>query len=409
MTRLPLFTGIGIELEYMIVSAETLDVLPIADRVLLDEAGAVTSELEMGSLAWSNELASHVLELKTNGPTATLEGVAEQFQRSVRDVNARLAEHGARLMPTAMHPWMDPHSVRLWPHDYGPVYEAFNRIFDCRGHGWANVQSVHINLPFATDDEFARLHAAIRIVMPLLPALAASSPFADGHTTGWLDTRMEYYRTNTARVPSVTALVVPEAVVSEDAYQRDILAPMYRDLAPLDPAGHLHDEWVNARGAIARFDRGTIEIRVLDMQECPAADLAIAAAIVATLTDLASGRISDVSGQNAYPTEQLHQLLLHTIRAGDRAPVPDDEYPTLIGAEGATAGDVWSSLIDRHVRHDPRYATHVGSLDVIRDEGCLARRILDATGHRSERSRLLAVYRELADCLATGAMLSQAS
>jgi hypothetical protein len=31
----------------------------------------------------------------------------------------------------------------------------------------------------------------------------------------------------------------------------------------------LRHEWVNARGAIARFDRSAIEIRVLDVAECP--------------------------------------------------------------------------------------------------------------------------------------------
>ena len=33
---------------------------------------------------------------------------------------------------------------------------------------------------------------------------------------------------------------------------------------------------MNSRGAIARFDRNAIEIRVIDVQECPKADLAIA-------------------------------------------------------------------------------------------------------------------------------------
>ena len=46
------------------------------------------------------------------------------------------------------------------------------------------------------------------------------------------------------------------------------------------------DEWLNARGAIARFGRGTIEIRVLDVQECPQADLAICAAVVEVLQAL---------------------------------------------------------------------------------------------------------------------------
>jgi len=44
----------------------------------------------------------------------------------------------------------------------------------------------------------------IRLVLPLLPALAASSPFQDGQSTGCLDNRLENYRRNCARIPSIT-------------------------------------------------------------------------------------------------------------------------------------------------------------------------------------------------------------
>ena len=43
------------------------------------------------------------------------------------------------------------------------IYDTFDRIFSCKGHGWANLQSMQINLPFRGDEEFARLHAAIRV------------------------------------------------------------------------------------------------------------------------------------------------------------------------------------------------------------------------------------------------------
>ncbi|MFU8877941.1 MAG: hypothetical protein ACNA7E_07345, partial [Wenzhouxiangellaceae bacterium] len=66
------FTGYGIELEYMIVDRKTLAVRPIADKLLLDEAGNVANEVAHGELAWSNELVAHVVELKTNGPAESL-------------------------------------------------------------------------------------------------------------------------------------------------------------------------------------------------------------------------------------------------------------------------------------------------------------------------------------------------
>ena len=151
-STLGLFEGFGIEIEYMIVETGSLNVAPICDRLLAELAGEPTNEVELGPLACSNELALHLVELKTNGPAPALAGVAERFATGIAQLEQRLAPHGARLLPGAMHPWMDPLTeTRLWPHEQGPIYQAYNRIFDCRGHGWANLQSVHLNLPFASD------------------------------------------------------------------------------------------------------------------------------------------------------------------------------------------------------------------------------------------------------------------
>ena len=51
-----LFEVYGIEVEYMLVQRDTLDVLPVADRLLKAVTGAFTSEARVGSLTWSNEL-----------------------------------------------------------------------------------------------------------------------------------------------------------------------------------------------------------------------------------------------------------------------------------------------------------------------------------------------------------------
>src|SRR5258706_15402909 len=101
-----------------------------------------------------------------------------------------------------------------------------------------------------------------------------------------MDGRLDVYRTNSAKIPSIAGSVIPEPVFTHADYQREILERAYRDIAPYDPEGVLQHEFLNARGAIARFDRDAIEIRVLDIQECPKADLAIAAAIVAVLRSL---------------------------------------------------------------------------------------------------------------------------
>jgi hypothetical protein len=306
---------------------------------------------------------------------------------------------------------MDPTTeTRLWPHEHNEVYRAFDRIFSCQGHGWANLQATHLNLPFQGDAELRALHTAIRAVLPLLPALAASSPILDGAPAGSLDRRMIEYRKNSRRVPSVGGQVVPDVVASRAEYEERILGPIYFDLAPHDPEGILRHEWVNARGAIARFERGTVEIRVLDVQECPAADLALVGAVCRVVHRLC-GRMLD-GDDRAYRlrTDELSALLDVVVRDAERARVDSSEYHRALGlpqARSRSAGEVWRELLEGsepgpwEASASARDAEGGDPLGAILGEGPLGRRILARLGPRPCREELREVYRELADCLAS--------
>jgi gamma-glutamyl:cysteine ligase YbdK (ATP-grasp superfamily) len=402
-----LFERYGVELEYMIVDAGSLDVKPITDEVLKAVAGRYTNEVERGEVTWSNELVLHVIELKCTRPLESLATIHRGYQDNVRDLNALLGPMGARLMPTAMHPWMDPFvHTRIWPHDNNEIYNAFNAVFDCRGHGWSNLQSIHLNLPFADDEEFARLHAAVRFLMPIMPALAASSPIMELRATGFLDNRMDVYRTNSKRVPSVTGLVVPEPVFSPEEYERTILQQMYREIAPFDPEGILQNEWLNARGAIARFDRNTIEVRVLDVQECPAADLAVVYALTAVLRGLCDEKWIGLEEQKRWATGPLHEIFVSAIRQGERARIENAGYVGAFGFKaGATAGELWRKLVDDSAAYRAGAAPEVeAALETILERGSLATRILKSVDGDLSRASVTQVYAHLCDCLAQGTM-----
>lgn len=404
---LGLFEGFGIELEYMIVDRETLAVRPVADEVLRAVGGGYELEVELDDIAWSNELALHVIEMKSNGPVPKLDGLAGRFQEHVGRIDAILEPLGARLLPSAMHPWMDPETeLKLWPHENDVIYATFDRIFGCRGHGWANLQSMHINLPFNGDAEFAKLHAAIRMVLPLIPALAASSPFVDGKASGFMDTRLETYRNNAKRVPSVAGLVIPEPVFSQADYEGRLLAGIYRDMESLDPQGILRHEWVNSRGAIARFDRMAIEIRTIDLQENPAADLAVATAVTAVVKALCDDVLSDFEAQEAWSADGLAAIHNRVVRDADQARIDNVRYLLDLGypnpSNETTAADVWRYLIERCLPHETTPVKTRAALDVILEQGPLARRLSRAVGTRVTPTQLRNVYAKLADCLATG-------
>lgn len=96
---LGLFQAHGIELEYMVVDRATMRVMPIVDELLRHFAGSIVGDHDDGAISWSNELALHVVELKTNGPAPSLRGLASEFQRSLLRLEDALAAHGACLLP----------------------------------------------------------------------------------------------------------------------------------------------------------------------------------------------------------------------------------------------------------------------------------------------------------------------
>lgn len=400
---LPAFAGYGIELEYMIVDRKTLAVVPIADELLRKLTGAFASEARNGQLGWSNELVLHLLELKNIDPQPDISSLSVAFQGEIRRISKVLESMNARLMPAGMHPWMNPRmETRLWPHEQAEIYRAYDHIFDCRRHGWANLQSMHLNMPFANDNEFARLHAAVRLLLPILPAIAASSPIAEGGYSGFLDFRMANYCEHQLKVPSTIGRVIPETVSSAAAYEAKILAPMYREIAALDPEEMLQHEWLNARGEIPRFDRNAIEIRVIDTQECSSADFAIAAAAINIVHALYSEGYAPLAEQQSIATEVLVKIMHDCIRDAEQAVIDNAEYLRLLGFPDTdcTAGILWRHLIESEMPVEPWQGKSCReALQTILREGPLARRILNAIGSDFSRRRLETVYRELCDCL----------
>lgn len=400
------FAGYGIELEYMIVDRHTLSIAPVADALLHAAAGKPVGDVARGRFGWSNEMVMHLVEIKNPRPEPAIEPLAAGFQAEVNAVNRMLQALDARLMPTAVHPWMNPAAeTRLWPHENASIYQAYDRIFGCRQHGQANLQSMHVNLPFADDSEFARLHAAVRLVLPILPALAASSPVVEGRASGFLDMRMQAYRSAAQRVPAVVGKLVPDTISSRAEYEERVLSPLYRDMATADPGGVLQHEWLNGRAAIPRFDRNAIEIRIIDVQECPQADLAIAAAAARVIRALYDAEWSSLAMQQAIDTDALVVILDACVRDAEQAVIDDAGYLQLLGVADAPcrAGALWQRLVATTTPGDAPFSE---PLRVMLEQGPLARRILRAAGKDFSRARLRAIYETLCDCLDTGRLFA---
>lgn len=406
--RLHLFQGYGIELEYMIVNKDTLDILPIADKLLKSASGKYTSEFCNGAVTWSNELTLHVIELKCTDPVTNFENLNEALHENVLKINDILNKYQAKLLPTAAHPWMEPQKdTWLWPHTGSAIYDAYHKIFDCRKHGWANLQSTHINLPFYDDEEFAVLHIATRLLLPIIPALCASSPVLEHKSTGYLDSRLFHYEHIQGIIPIISGKVIPERVFSKHSYYKKIYKPIASGIEPYDTDKTLDPVWLNSRGAIPRFDRGSLEIRVLDIQENHGADLAIAALMVHLIKLLVTEKLSGFDMQKNWKTKPLYDIYQQTIKDGQSAIIDNAEYLSVFGIneKKLSAGNLWKILISKVIQYFPEELLPWSpQLNTIIKKGNLSQRILAVLNDVYTTENIRLVYNELSENLVNNEM-----
>ncbi len=404
--RYRLFEVVGIELEYPVVDRD------LRPRCLVEDAfrlihGRPASEVEYREAGFSNELAAHVFELKTRIPQRSLARAEHHLLEGLRHVAGVLRDHfDARLLPTGMHPLMRASETRLWPRAGRRIYRTYDRIFGIAGHGWLNVQAMHVNLPFGAEAETVAMHNAIAALLPYLPALSASSPIVEGRIGPALDNRLAFYRTTQRRVPIITGDVIPEYVESYRDYRSRILKRIYRALDRIPGGEVLQHEWVNSRGAIVRFMRDAIEIRTLDTQECVRADIAVAVFVRAALRWMVRAHLA---GELHLPPHRLLvQDLDRVIRHGRAAPVVARH---LVPGGRRTARRVLEVLLERAAGETP--AAERPYLAVVEDRlvrGSLAERITRAVQRRAPRTGrrrrqiIRNIYEELAECLVRNAV-----
>jgi len=398
------FRAFGIEIEYMIVDSATLLPKPIAHELLRNLSHRVVNSLRMGDTVVSNELAAHVIELKTAAPSSDFDAIARSFQSTVQILNDKLASFGAMLAPGGMHPFMHPETHSgIWQFDDREIYEWYDATFGCRSHGWLNLQSCHLNLPFQTEAEFALLHDAVIIALPLLPALSGASPSVEGRYEGHLDTRLHVYADNQKRFPAIAGHVIPESIHDEATYRRTVLAPAYESVRSLDPEKLIEADWLNSRGAIARFDRGSIEIRILDAQENPRCDLAICSLLVQLLKSLAALGPEAVTplARQFSPAERKQQLM-NAASQGQNVSLAQKELAAGLGlGEIETLHDFWSAFLQMETAAK-RSPFEPFRIERILTEGSLGERMLRQGGESPSPRDLAAVLRGLCHDLANG-------
>ncbi|MCW4028037.1 MAG: glutamate-cysteine ligase family protein [Candidatus Bathyarchaeota archaeon] len=243
--------------------------------------------MECPQFTFGKELQLHVMEIKANEPFKSPVDFEQTMQAAVTTLAGIVEKHGAKLLGTGMHPLLRLHETAIWPHYHRQIYDAYGKIFNLNQHGWLNIQSFHLNLPFQTETDAIKTHNLLTNLCVYLPAIAASSPMYEGKPGGDIDNRLQFYKLSQKQVPSITGDVIPEYASSLSQYKHDIIGGYSRDLAAKGADKILlNREWVNSRGVIFRFDRSALEVRVMDEQECIKSDVALACFVRAALRGL---------------------------------------------------------------------------------------------------------------------------
>ena len=68
--------------------------VPLDEGLAGDNVGCLLRGVERDDIAWSNELALHVVEFKTNGPARGFGGLVDRFQANVDEATGLLVEPG---------------------------------------------------------------------------------------------------------------------------------------------------------------------------------------------------------------------------------------------------------------------------------------------------------------------------
>lgn len=365
--------------------------MPISDKIIKATCGRMINFIEMPAFSFGKEMQLHVMEIKANQPFKEPAEFEETMQNAVSTLSGIVAKHGANLLGTGMHPLLQLSDTGVWPHHHRRIYQEYGKIFDLNRHGWLNIQSFHLNMPYETDKDAAQIHNQLANLCAYLPAVSASSPFIEGKEGLDVDNRLSFYKENQQEVPSVAGDVIPDYIETLKGYKRDVIGRYSADLAAAGADETLlNREWVNSRGIIIRFDRCALEVRVMDEQECIKMDVALACFIRAAVRGMIASEA---------PLES-HELLVSdfndVIKDGLKAEVKSPH--------GRTAKDVcmhYLKIAEANADADERKYLPLVRRRIV--DGNLSDRIYQEVQNRATktllREAIVDVYSTLINCL----------
>lgn len=386
-----LLDAFGFAVDLSLVDKATLEVVAVSDTLL----AATAPDLEV-----MPGIAAHGMAVRNT----KLMRRPMKWGRKLVGLGTAWAPHldvsGHMVLPGGAHPFYDPQRNASMGNALAPEVRAVcEKVFGCAQHGWSNSQGFHLEIHFGKPADFGKLHAAVRLLMPLIPGLAAASPILEGRVTGLQCARLQSHLRAFERVPELLGEFVPEPVFDPEEHDRQVLGPISQALAKHDPKRLLDPQRLDARGATANFDRDTLTLHVIDGQECPSANMAVAEMIIVVLRALVRGRWVSNYLQRAWGSDDLQQLMLATIKDGGQAAIANRDYLLMLGLmkqDSMPAAKVWQHLfVELYSELSENARLRIGH---ILEHGTLAERIVARVGKRASADRIRETYAAMFAC-----------
>lgn len=341
---------VGIEEEFAILDAATLDMVPRFEE-LRDAAAA--DDVLAGSVA--GELISSEIEIRSGAGRDVHDAIARQ-----QGIRARLfalaAERGIVLGATGTHPWADYREQR------NIDTEHYRRVVDDLQYVARrnNTFALHVHVGVRGADRAVRVCDRLRPVLPTLLALGANSPFLEGRDSGLHSVRTQTFTKSFPRCG------VPDAYGGWASYQE------YLEL--LVATGSIVEDtqvWWSVRPHLAF---GTVEVRISDVQATAGESEELAALTVACVLQAARDEADGVPFED--PARRLvEENVWRAIRYGMDGRLIDWERR----AEEPAAASVerllrWTAPVRAEQRIDPAFPERNGAQrqrDALAREGSL--------------------------------------
>ena len=270
---------LGVEEEFFLVDPETRDLLADPDEGIFEacERGGgphkVVHEFLRSQIETNTRVCNSVADVRT-------------ALRETRRLVVEAAEtHGARVMAASAHPFASWREQAPTP---GERYRRFASAYQ-ETLRRALVGGMHVHVGFGDADSRIRVMTALRRYLPLLHALSTSSPFNDGHETGFKSFRLTV-------MGALPRTGLPGPLHSRAEYEQ--LVVEYRHM---DYIGDARELWWDIRPA-SSFP--TIELRICDV--CTRMEDAVSiAALYASLIRW----LLRLDRDGALPSEPLTELI----------------------------------------------------------------------------------------------------